>query len=58
MIKPLGKGAFGEVKGNGRYAVKHMVIDKYDNKDIFLLKNEISSMVLLSNEYDFVKLKN
>ena len=58
MKKLLGKGAYGEVKGDGRYAVKNMVKDTYATKEIFYLKNEISCMVLLSNEFDFVKLIN
>ena len=58
MKKLLGKGAYGEVKGDGRYAVKNMIKDTYATKEIFYLKNEISCMVLLSNEFDFVKLIN
>lgn len=55
MVKAIGKGAFGEISGDGEVAVKKLQVLKYDSHGYFYLQNEIANMILFHNEYDFVR---
>lgn len=58
MVNSIGRGAFGEISGDGQVAVKKLQVLKYDSHGTFYLKNEIANMILFHNEFDFVRVVN
>lgn len=58
MVRGIGKGAFGQIFGDGTTAVKKLKVVKYDNRGEFYLKNEIANMILMHSQFDYVKVPN
>ena len=55
-IEGIGKGAFGEIKGNKDFAVK--VLKSKDSKTLKSINNEINVMQTFKKHHDIVSLRS